>query len=300
MSFSLEVALALGLIAGAVVGSVFAAQASLRLARRRLERARAAERRARAAERLAELGSMTGGLAHEIKNPLSTINLNAQLLAEAVGDLDIPSGEQDRLLRRLGTLTREVERLRDILQDFLDYAGELRIEAVPQDLNALVQDLADFVLPQAERAGVRLRCDLPDRPVVAKLDEPHLKQALLNLVLNGLQAMAPAGGAKHLGAPVGELILRVSEESEHGEAMAAVHVIDTGPGVPMEKQQSIFQPYVTGKAGGTGLGLPTTRRIAEAHGGSLTLESSEGQGASFRLTVPLPSPPEIATDRAGR
>jgi signal transduction histidine kinase len=256
--------------------------------RRSRARAQVAERRARAAERLAELGAMTGGLAHEIKNPLSTIGLNAQLLAEGIDEL--PTGspvageDKQRLSRRLASLRREVERLRGILTDFLHYAGELRLEARPADLNAIVGELMDFFEPQATRQGVRLRPDLAPGTVPAMVDAALLKQAVLNLLLNGVQAMqgAAAPGPKEL------LVRTARAQDPDGRAMAVLHVIDTGPGIPPEVMPKIFTPYFTTKAGGSGLGLPTTRRLVEAHQGRLEVHSEVGKGTVFSVWLPAP------------
>ncbi|MEO1128925.1 MAG: histidine kinase dimerization/phospho-acceptor domain-containing protein [Planctomycetota bacterium] len=175
----------IGLIAGATLAALALLPLSVMRATRQRARALAAERRALAAERMAEIGAMTGGLAHEIKNPLSTIGLNAQLLAEAVEDLDTEEDSQQvqgRLLRRVDVLRREAERLRDILGDFLRFAGAMRLDLVPTDLNTVVEELVDFYLPQAEHHGIRLTFDPGQGPMVALIDEPHLKLALLILL----------------------------------------------------------------------------------------------------------------------
>ncbi|QYO63767.1 sensor histidine kinase [Leptolyngbya sp. 7M] len=266
--------------------------------RRQLARATAAERRARTAERLAEVGAMTSGLAHEIKNPLSTIGLNAQLLEEGVGDLPIDDAERSRLLRRAAALRREVERLRGILTDFLQYAGEPRLDPRPEDLNRLVEELADFFLPQAAKAGVRLRVDLAQGPLRSPIDPAHLKQAVLNLMLNAVQAMSGGDGSASR-----ELILKTAAEPPApGRARAAVdapggwvvlHVIDTGPGIAPDVAARIFEPYFTTKSGGSGLGLPMTRRLIEAHGGRIDLHTEIGRGSDFVVRLPaLESSPE--------
>lgn len=279
----------LGLLIGALAGA-FALRTR---SRRQLARTRAAERRARSAERLAELGSMTGGLAHEIKNPLSTIGLNAQLLEEGISELDAEPDAKSRLTRRVSSLRREADRLRGILSDFLEYAGELRIEARPADLNAVVDELVDFFLPQCEQQGVRLRAELSREPLHADLDVPHVKQAILNLMLNAVQAMTqPAGETAspegHAASPPArELILRTSRVTDADKLPAvALHVIDTGPGIDAEAREKIFRPYFTTKAGGTGLGLPTTRRIVEAHHGRIDVHSEPGRGSDFTLVFP--------------
>lgn len=270
----------------------------------------AAERRARSAERLAELGAMTGGLAHEIKNPLSTIGLNAQLLSEGLDELPedapTPKDAKQRLQRRLESLRRETERLRGILSDFLNYAGELRLENKSANLNEMIEELADFFLPQAQQQGVRLRVDVEREPVMAHCDVAHLKQAVLNLMLNAVQAMARGpGGQNQAGAKVDssgeapamkELILqtRRGQSIDAGAkapavnepAMSIIRVIDTGPGIAPDTRAKLFTPYFTTRSGGSGLGLATTRRIIEAMGGRISVESGAGRGASFAIELP--------------
>jgi signal transduction histidine kinase len=264
------------------------------LVRRHVRRLRLGSERAQRAERLAELGSMTRGLAHEIKNPLSTVGLNVQLLTEAIEDSAMPEEERAPLLRRLAALGREVERLGGILADFLEFAGELRIEPREGDLNTTIDELIDFFLPQAEQQRVRLRGDLAPSGVRAWFDPPHLKQAVLNLMLNAVQAMA-----RHDGHPR-ELILRTTTGlDEHRRPTAVLHVIDTGPGVSPEARPRIFDPYFTTKAGGSGLGLPTARRIVEAHGGRLDLHSEPGRGSDFIITLPGHAPPHGGTGAPG-
>lgn len=258
-----------------------------RLLLRRAEwRARIAERRARDAERLAELGSMTGGLAHEIKNPLSTIGLNAQLLSESIAESDLPEDQRERLLRRLDALSREVDRLGGILTDFLQFAGRIKLDPQPHDLVQLVDELTDFFHPQCDQAGVVLRTRLPSQPVIAHVDESLLKQALLNLMINATQAMTSMqnrnGQADAQSSQRGELILWLDADDRE----ARIHVIDTGPGIKAEKVNEIFRPYVSHQTGGTGLGLPTAQRIALEHGGRITVHSEAGQGSDFTVHLP--------------
>jgi len=278
----------LGLIAGIVVAAGALVPWSAHRSRRQSARARAAERRAAAAERMAEGGSMTAGLAHEIKNPLSTIGPNAQLLAEGVRELPIPADDgpaRDRLLRRVDTLRREAERLRDVLEDFLQFAGAIRLELKPVDLNEVVSEIADFYAPQAEHHGVRLRTELAPRPMRAMIDAGHLKQAILNLMINATQAMEHHTPSAD-GAPR-ELILRTAPAAEPGaDPRWELHVIDTGPGIAPEHLARVFQPYYTTKAGGSGLGLPTSRRLIEEHAGRLEVHSEPGRGTDFVIALP--------------
>ena len=282
-----------GLLIGFGIGVLVAAWAAWLLLRRHLRRLRAAERRARAAERMAEIGAMTSGLAHEIKNPLSTVGLNAQLLLEAIRDLPIEESDRSPLVNRIGALRRETERLAGILQDFLQYAGQVRLELRPTDLDAAVQELADFFMPEAERNGVRLRVvtSHTDRAAAtARIDAKLVKQALLNLMLNATQAMA-ASGAKDPSRPR-ELMLRTETRREaDGHPSVVVHVTDTGPGIAPETLARIFDPYFTTRAGGSGLGLPTARRLVEAHGGRIDVWSEIGKGSDFAVVLPVDGPP---------
>lgn len=288
MSPTLWTGILFGLAFGALVGIplVF-----LEL-KRQTRRARLAERRALDAERLAEIGAMTGGLAHEIKNPLSTIGLNAQLLSESIAELHIDDLEKGRLMRRIDALRREAERLRDILGDFLRFAGAIRLDLRVVDLNEIVGELADFYMPQAQHKGVTLRMELAPEPMLARADSKHLKQALLNLMLNATQAMERDAGSASDGRPR-ELILRTGPgprpASPRDPATWAIHVIDTGPGIAPETLDRIFTPYFTTRSGGSGLGLPTTRRIIEEHGGRIDVVSTPGRGADFSLTLPRES-----------
>lgn len=270
-----------GLGVGLLLGTGAAVVASRLIVRRAVGRVRVAERRARTAERLAEIGSMTGGLAHEIKNPLSTIGLNAQLLSEAIADLDLPEQDKGRLTRRVGALRLETERLRGILVDFLEYAGELRLSISETDVGVLLEELGDFFDPQARASGVRLRVESPRPPVVARIDGPHVKQAMLNLMLNAVSVM------EHPSITTRDLILRGESCEDDGVASVRLHVIDTGPGMTHETVEKIFRPYYTTRAGGTGLGLPTARRIAEAHGGRLEVHTTPGVGSDFNLVLPV-------------
>lgn len=269
-------AFAFGLLIGAFVARVQQRRAHLRALK--------AEHRARQAEKLAEVGAMTAGLAHEIKNPLSTIGLNAQLLAEAINDTPIDADNKPRLLNRVGTLKRETDRLRGILQDFLDYAGQIRLDKRPTDLNAVCEELVDFLTPEAERALVRLRLDAARESLIAPVDVRLLKQAVLNLLLNAIHAVSHKPGASAAGTR-GEVILKATGTPTAAE----IHVIDTGPGIDTDTQAKVFQPYFTTKSGGTGLGLPTSRRYIEEHGGTLTLRSTPGMGSDFTITLPIES-----------
>lgn len=264
-----------GMLVTAVAAWVFTA--------RLVRRTRRAERRASAAERLAEVGALTGGLAHEIRNPLSTLALNAQLLEEGLRDAALPEEERQRMIRRIGSLRRETERLGATLEDFLQYAGEMRLSRESARLNDIVDELLDFFAPQATQQGVRLRADLTREMPAAPLDVSLVKQAVLNLLLNAVQAMS-----RNAPGTPRELILRTAVRGgrEGSPRVCELRVIDTGPGIAPEMLAKIFQPYFSTKSGGTGLGLPTSRRIVEAHGGELEVYSEPGRGTEFVLVFP--------------
>jgi signal transduction histidine kinase len=228
------------------------------------------ERRTRAAERLAELGTLTGGLAHEIKNPLSTVQLNLQLLQE---DLSPDDPAYTRIVNRLSTVRNETSRLRAILDDFLRYAGRMELERKPIELNSLLEEIVDFFAPQAHLQHVQLRLKKSDSPIIAQIDSKLIKQAVLNLMINSLHAMQNGG----------ELILSLTSTPHD----AIIDVIDTGGGIPSDAVERIFHVYYSTKKSGTGLGLPMAKRIADEHGGSLTVKSEPGKGTDFTLRLPL-------------
>ncbi|MSR18463.1 MAG: two-component sensor histidine kinase [Phycisphaerales bacterium] len=251
-----------------------------RLLRQRELQVRHAERRAAESERLAAMGTLTAGLAHEIKNPLSTLVLNAQLLREEILDSSMGGDDRDRSVRRIDALVRETGRLKDILEDFLRLAGRVKPDPQPQDLREIAYDLLNFFEPQCQQAGVLLRQDLPADPVSASVDVKLVKQALLNLLLNGLQAMQTGASA----TSARELILRLDPATEEE---ACFHVIDTGPGIAPEQIPTLFRPYFTTKKNGTGLGLSVARRNIEEHGGRIEVFSQTGRGSDFTIRLPI-------------
>src|SRR5687768_3473129 len=260
-----------GFLSGMLVGGAFVLLIAAGIAAWAYRRFVLLERRARHAERLAEIGSLTGGLAHEIKNPLSTVQLNLQLLRE---DLTPEVPGYSRLVSRLDTVHRETSRLREILDDFLRYAGRIELDRKPTELNGLLEELVDFFAPQAQIQRVQLRLKKHQTPLVADVDPKLIKQAVLNLLINGLQAIPPGGG---------ELILSLSMQGRN----AMIDVIDTGVGIPPEQVQHIFTAYYTTKKHGTGIGLAMARRIAEEHGGKIGVRSEVGKGSDFWIALPM-------------
>lgn len=279
----------IGLASGLLLTLPLAAFAAWRTARR----VRHLEQRALATQRLAELGTLTGGLAHEIKNPLSTVGLNIQLLQEdlesVISELASESDERiGRVKRRFESLSRETGRLREILEDFLQFAGRVKLDRAPTDVHDLIDEIADFFEPQAHAANVHLRTQLSAPQPKLDLDRGLFKQSLLNLMINACQAMAEARNVQRPSGGNDELIIRTQRTGALvGNGDLQIHVIDTGPGMDAETAGRIFQPYFSRKRGGTGLGLSTARRIIEEHGGSIVVHSEPGRGSDFVITLPL-------------
>jgi signal transduction histidine kinase len=229
-----------------------------------------------------EIAALAGGLAHEIKNPLSTIRLNMELLAEEFADPDDP--KQRRARQRIDRVQRECQRLEDLLKSFLEFARVRRLNLLPADLNQLVGEILEFYRPQAAAGRIDLVTFLdPDLPPV-RIDREPLRAAILNLILNAQQAM-PDGG---------RLMVRTRTTSKG----AALDLIDTGTGIDPATLGRVFEAFYSTKRGGTGLGLPTTRKIIEAHDGRIYAQSAVGRGTQFTIELPTPARLE-SSDPAG-
>lgn len=222
-----------------------------------------------------EIARLAGGLAHEIKNPLSTIRLNMELLAEDLGEPETPAAR--RAIKRVDVVRRECARLQSLLDDFLNFAKVRRLQLEPTDLNHQIEDVLEFFAPEAAEAGIEIVRYLdPELPSVL-LDREAFRQALLNLVINARQAM-PEGG---------QLVVRTAAE----RGMAVVYLIDTGCGMDDRTASRMFEAFFSTKPGGSGLGLPTTQKMIEAHGGRIGVQSEAGHGTQF--TIELPVPPRL-------
>ena len=218
----------------------------------------------------AELAELAGGFIHEIKNHLGTLGLNFQLLAE---DFQEPQSQRERrALERMQRLQGEVQRLVAVSNDFLRFARVANLELKPDDLAGVIEEMVDFFAPTARQANIDIKVYLPaDLPLVA-LDRDLFKQALLNLLLNAEQAM-PKGG---------ELTIQAMKENDH----VTLSLIDTGKGMTPEVLAKVFKPFLSTKPGGSGLGLPTTKKIIAAHGGTIAAQSEVGRGTKFTIRLP--------------
>jgi signal transduction histidine kinase len=222
--------------------------------------------------RLEFLGQLAGGLAHEIKNPLSTIKLTLELLEEDMRKDESPTAMRAR--RKLEVLLREVQHLDDIVQEFLAFARGHDMKHTRTDLRALIVELFEFFGDEATRRNVRLHFDYDGSLEQIVLDRTLIRQALTNLLRNAFDAVAEKGG--------GEVIVRARVKGE----LLGLEVIDTGCGIAESNHERMFRPYFTTKKGGTGMGLPMVRRIVEEHGGQITFESELGKGTRFIILLP--------------
>lgn len=226
-------------------------------------------------DRLAFLGSLASGLAHEIKNPLSTMTITLGLLHEEFEGAETPRDR--RVLRKIALLEGEVARLEKILQDFLQFAGGHVVRPELVDVNDWLGDLLDFFEPVCADAGIALERRLAPGLPQLLMDRDLLRQAVLNLLTNARQAMPEGGG----------LTVRTWSTGDR----VRIDVADSGPGIDADVVPRIFDPYFTTREQGTGLGLPTVRRIVAEHGGDVVVETRRGGGTTF--TIVLPVPPSI-------
>lgn len=217
------------------------------------------------------LDTLALGLAHEIRNPLSTMSVNLQLLEEEIGE--VMNGQGKAIKRRIQGLQQEVQRLEEVLSDFLRFAHDERPKYAMHDVNRVVDDVVDFVAPEAKRNDIVIdrHYDLSLPPL--SLDAALIKQALLNMLINAQQAM-PDGG-------------RLSIRTARKGNCVQIEVADTGVGINRTEFDKIFEVYYSTRERGTGLGLPTVKRIIEEHGGAISVESEKGKGSNFIVYLPL-------------
>jgi len=233
----------------------------------------------------AELAELAGSFIHEIKNHLSTLGLNLQLLAE---DLSDPQTQRERrALERTSRLQSECLRLVELSNDFLRFARIKELDFQPASIPEVVEELVEFFEPTARQSNIEIECYLPADLPRLRLDRELFKQALLNLLLNAQQAM-PAGGRVTIQAkPVANSVVSAPQSAiRNPQSAIELCVIDTGKGMSPEVVAKAFEPFYSTRSGGTGLGLATARKIVEAHGGSIELESAEGRGTKFTIHLP--------------
>lgn len=242
-------------------------------ANRNLEKAQADARRA---ERLAALGQLSAGLAHEIRNPLGVIKGSAELLNQKLAGSDEMSKEL------AGYIYTEVNRVGSLVSRFLDFARPTQLEVRPRALAPVIEKALKYLNEQGHASKVRISCDFsPSLPEVM-IDEEMCEQVFYNLLLNACQAMGEQGGELKIRAYAGD-----SENlRKNGGRAVVTEVEDTGPGIAPEMREQVFNPFVTTRKTGVGLGLAIVAKIVDAHGGTVRLVGRNGVGACFRVTLP--------------
>lgn len=225
------------------------------------------------AEQLAAVGRISAQIAHEVRNPLSSIGLNVELLEEALAHAELGTADEAKEARDLlSAILREVDRLTEVTEQYLRMARLPKPQIAPEDVNDLLESVLDFSREELERAHVEVVKRLAPKPPLALADEGQLRQVFLNLLRNSREAMA--GGGR----------LTVTSSTVGGEV--EVVFSDTGRGMSEDVQERIFEPFFSTKENGTGLGLAVSRQIIQAHGGSIRCESTPGEGTTFVLRLP--------------
>ena len=218
--------------------------------------------------RLSAIGRLTSGVGHEVKNPINAIVVHLELLKTKLGDAATTPAT-----RHLDVIDSEIRRLDRVVQTLVDFSRPVEVKLIDCDLRAIVSDVVTLSAAEMSNRGVALSASLPEFPVVAKVDVDLLKQAVLNVVQNGAQAM-PDGGRLHV---------TLVEDAKS----AVIQVEDQGAGISEELREKIFDLYFTTKKGGSGIGLAMTYRILQLHHGSIDVQSEIGHGSVFQLRMPL-------------
>ena len=218
------------------------------------------------ARRLVALSRLSAGVAHEIKNPLNAMSIHLELLRTKLG------GSRDAA-EHLPVIMGELRRLDEVVQTFLKFSRPEQLTLKPTSLLTMLQDIGHIAEAEGERAGVRVEINCPASVPEVRADASSLQNALLNLALNGCQAM-PSGGT-----------LRIAAAPIAGDRVA-ITVTDSGVGIPAEHLDKIFNLYFTTKEGGTGIGLAMVYRTIQLHDGDITVESAPGRGTTFTVTLP--------------
>jgi signal transduction histidine kinase len=247
----------------------------------------AMERQMRTAERLSALGTLAATMAHEIRNPLEALDLNLALLDTSLAALKSSGQDAQKTNKYVKILEEEVSRLAAITDNFLSFARPSNSPMEEIQLDALLRRIVDLLTNQARTRKISLELQTQGKPNVLG-SEDQLKQAFLNLVINGLEAM-PNGGYLHIRA----------EAPYDRQNLAIVHIKDTGVGIPADQIPRLFDPFFTTRPKGTGLGLTIVRRIIEEHHGRIRVTSAPGEGSTFTVELPL-FVPEIRKEAAVR
>lgn len=244
-----------------------------------VERLHESHRAAARAEQLAAVGQMAAGLAHELRNPLTSV----KIIVQAAGE----QGDQGRLdPHDLDVLEEEITRLDETIQGFLDYARPPQLQKHSFLLQHTIQQTTELVGRAAARHGVRLECHPVAEGVRISADEGQIRQVLLNLLLNAVE-VSPEDGVVEIGMYLEHESEAASTDAARRPTWVRIDVSDRGSGLPDDLGQRIFEPFVSTKETGTGLGLPICQRIVEEHGGRIAAANRAGGGAVFSIWLPV-------------
>ncbi|HEY1900909.1 MAG TPA: ATP-binding protein [Terracidiphilus sp.] len=232
-----------------------------------LESAEAIESEIELSRRMAAIGRLTSGVGHEVKNPINAIVVHVELLKSKLTGASAPA------TRHLEIIEAEIHRLDRVVQLLVDFSRPVELRLQEQDMRAVIDDVLTLSAAELSTRNVTLESRLPQKPLVVNIDADLIKQAALNVIQNGAQAM-PEGGT---------LTVILEEQRKY----AVLRIADQGPGIPEEIREKIFDLYFTTKSGGSGIGLAMTYRILQLHYGSIEVQSSSGQGTEFLLRIPL-------------
>ncbi len=264
-----------------------------------LESAAEIESELELSRRMAAIGRLTSGVGHEVKNPINAIVVHLELLKAKLGDAEGPA------MRHLDVIDMEIRRLDRVVQTLVDFSRPVELQLQEQDLRLVVGDVLALASDELGTRQVKLISRMPHEPLIANVDADLLKQAALNVIQNGAQAMPEGGrlevtleeewnGADGSVAAAGGRN-RSDRQTPGGTNFAVLRVADEGVGIPPEIREKIFDLYFTTKTGGSGIGLAMTYRILQLHYGNVEVQSRDGRGTEFRLRIPL-----AATDRGRR
>ena len=248
------------------------------LSMRDAESVRRIENEIELSRRLAAIGRLTSGVAHEVKNPINAIVVHLELLREKMREIDPDTR------RHMDIIGSEIHRLDRVVQMLVDFNRPVELRLTDFDLRRLVEDVALLAAPEAARQGVEVRTQLSSEALPVRADNDLIKQALLNVVLNGVQAMSQ-GGALDISA-------------RQYEAAAAIEVRDEGGGIAPEVQDKVFNLYFTTKKAGSGIGLAMSYRVLQLHNGAIDFVTELGRGTTFRLVLPLAGETEQVSAQA--
>ena len=224
--------------------------------------------------RLAAIGRLTSGVAHEVRNPINAIMVHLQIMREKWQELDPESK------RHMDVIGSEIQRLGRVVQTLLDFTKPVELRLTDVDLRRIGEEVAMLAGPEAARHGVLVQTDLPETALPVKVDPDLVKQAILNIAMNGIQAM-PSGGT---------LVI----SGHRDEDTVRIDIADQGGGIPPEIGEKIFNLYFTTKKSGTGIGLAMSYRVMQLHNGNITYDSRPGQGTTFHLQLPAQEQLQVA------